>query len=89
MAKTLLTEAGYTADNPFVVDLWYPPEHYGTTTADVMQVIKEQLEETGLMTVNLKTQNWAEYVNAFVEGRRLTLFSCWAGSPTSLTLTRG
>ncbi len=74
MAKTLLTEAGYTADNPFVVDLWYPPEHYGTTTADVMQVIKEQLEETGLMTVNLKTQNWAEYVNAFVEGEAYPVF---------------
>ncbi|HEX2980915.1 MAG TPA: ABC transporter substrate-binding protein [Anaerolineaceae bacterium] len=68
MAKQLLTDAGYTADNPFTFDLWYPPEHYGTTTADVMQVIKEQVEETGLAKVNLKTQNWAEYVDSFVAG---------------------
>lgn len=68
LAIDLLTEAGYTADEPFVIDLWFPPEHYGTTTADVMQVLKEQLEETGLIEVNLLSQNWASYVDAFVAG---------------------
>jgi peptide/nickel transport system substrate-binding protein len=33
-----------------------------------MQVIKEQLEETGMIVVNLKSQNWAEYVDGFVAG---------------------
>jgi len=68
MAIDLLKGEGYTEDNPFVFDLWFPPEHYGTTTADVMQVIKEQLEETGLMVVNLNSMNWAEYVDGFVAG---------------------
>lgn len=68
MAKQLLTDAGYSEDNPFVFDLWYPPEHYGTTTADVMQVIKEQVEETGMAVVNLQSMNWAEYVDGFVAG---------------------
>ncbi|NMB68875.1 MAG: hypothetical protein GYA20_08945 [Chloroflexi bacterium] len=68
MSKQILTDLGYTADQPFTFELWYPPEHYGTTTADVMQVIKEQLEETGLMKVELKSQNWAEYVDSFVAG---------------------
>jgi peptide/nickel transport system substrate-binding protein len=68
MAIELLSGLGYTEDEPFVFDLWYPPEHYGTTTADVMQVLKEQLEETGLIQVNLKSQNWAEYVDSFVAG---------------------
>lgn len=68
MAISLLEAEGFTADNPFTFDLWYPPEHYGTTTADVMQVMKEQLEETGLMSVNLVSQNWAEYVDSFVDG---------------------
>ncbi len=68
MAISLLEAEGYTADNPFVFDLWFPPEHYGTTTADVMQVIKEQLEETGLIVVNLNSMNWAEYVDGFVAG---------------------
>jgi ABC-type transport system substrate-binding protein len=73
LAIELLEGLGYTPDNPFVFDLWYPPEHYGTTTADVMQVIKEQLEETGLIQVNLQSQNWAEYVDSFVDGN-LPLF---------------
>ncbi len=74
MAKQLLTEAGYSTQKPFEFDLWYPPEHYGTTTADVMQVIKEQLEETGMIKVNLKTQNWAEYVDSFVAGDAFPVF---------------
>jgi peptide/nickel transport system substrate-binding protein len=77
MAIQLLTEAGYSADNPFVMDLWYPPEHYGTTTADVMQVLKEQLEETGMIQVNLKSQNWAEYVDSFVDGNLPVFILGW------------
>jgi peptide/nickel transport system substrate-binding protein len=73
LAIELLTELGFTEDEPAQIPLWYPPEHYGTTTADVMQVVKEQLESTGLMQVSLETQNWAEYVNSFVDGR-LPLF---------------
>ncbi len=68
LAKQLLSDAGYSEDSPMVLDLWYPPEHYGTTTADVMQVIKEQLEDTGMIVVNLDSQNWAEYVDSFVAG---------------------
>jgi peptide/nickel transport system substrate-binding protein len=68
MAISLLEGEGYTEDDPFVFDLWFPPEHYGTTSADVMQVIKEQLEETGLIQVNLNSMNWAEYVDGFVAG---------------------
>ena len=74
MAIDLLTAEGYTEDNKFTFDLWYPPEHYGTTTADVMQVIKEQWEETGLIEVNLVVQNWAEYVDAFVDGNEIPIF---------------
>jgi len=77
MAKQLLTDAGYTTDKPFQFDLWYPPEHYGTTTADVMQVIKEQLEETGLIKVNLQSQNWAEYVDGFVAGQLPVFILGW------------
>jgi len=68
MAIELVKSEGYTEEMPFEFVLWYPPEHYGTTTADVMQVIKEQLEETGVMKVELKSMNWAEYVDGFVAG---------------------
>ena len=68
MAKELFAAAGYSEENPFVFEMWYPPEHYGTTTADVVQVLKEQLEETGMVEVELVSQNWAEYVDSFVAG---------------------
>ena len=68
MAISLLEAEGYSEDNPFSFVLYYPPEHYGTTTADVMQVIKEQLEETGMIEVELQSINWAEYVDGFVAG---------------------
>ncbi len=68
MATELVKSEGYSETEPFEFTLWYPPEHYGTTTADVMQVIKEQLEETGVMKVDLKSMNWAEYVDGFVAG---------------------
>ncbi len=77
MAIELLEGEGYTADNPFVIDFWYPPEHYGTTTADVVQVLKEQLEETGLIQVNLQSQNWAEYVDSFVAGEMPVFILGW------------
>ena len=65
---SLLKAKATAEDMPFEFVLWYPPEHYGTTTADVMQVIKEQLEETGVIMVELKSMNWAEYVDGFVAG---------------------
>ncbi len=77
MAIELLESQGYTEDHPFEMELWYPPEHYGTTTADVMQVIKEQLEETGRIHVTLKSQNWAEYVNSFVNGEMPVFILGW------------
>ncbi len=77
LAIELLEGLGYTADNPFVMELWVPPEHYGTTTADVMQVLKEQLEETGLITVELNSQNWASYIDAFVAGEMPAFILGW------------
>lgn len=77
MAIDILTNLGYTEDNPFTFTLSYPPEHYGTTTADVMQVIKEQLEETGLIKVELSSQNWAEYVDSFVAGQLPVFILGW------------
>jgi len=69
MAQELLGLYGYSADNKLEMEIWYPPDHYGVETADVMQVLKEQIEETGMVTVSLVTQNWAEYVDSFVAGQ--------------------
>jgi peptide/nickel transport system substrate-binding protein len=59
--KALLAEAGYTEDNPLVMDLWYSPTHYGDTEVDVATVLKDQLEASGVVEVTLQYKEWAEY----------------------------
>jgi len=66
-AKDLLTKAGFSADNKLKMDLWWTPTHYGPTEADLATVLKDNLEETGLIEVNLQNTEWAtykEYMNA-------------------------
>jgi len=62
--KALLAEAGFTEDNPLVMDLWYSPTHYGDTEADVAAVLKDQLESSGVVQVNLQFLEWAAYRDA-------------------------
>jgi len=64
-AKALLQEAGYSADNPLEIDLWWTPTHYGDTESDVASVVKAALEETGVIKVNLQSAEWATYVDQF------------------------
>ena len=42
-AVGFLAASGYTPDNPLELSLAYPPEHYGAETADIFEVLKEQL----------------------------------------------
>ncbi len=68
LAQDLLTQSGYSESNPVVIELWYPPEHYGGTVADAVQVIKEQIEASGMAVVNLNAQDWGTYVGAVIGG---------------------
>jgi peptide/nickel transport system substrate-binding protein len=68
-AKKYLEASGYSATNPAKIELWYPPEHYGASTAAWMQVIKKQLEATGEMQVTLKAQEWSTYAPALTGGK--------------------
>jgi len=67
-AKAFLAASGYTESNPVEIELWYPPEHYGTQTAAWMQVIQKQLEATGAIKVTLQAQEWSTYVSACTGG---------------------
>jgi peptide/nickel transport system substrate-binding protein len=67
-AKESLAASGYTASNPLQLDLWYPPEHYGTQTAAWMEVIQKQFEATGAIKVTLHSQEWSTYVTACTGG---------------------
>ena len=67
-AVELLKKAGYDKDHPLEVDLWYTPTHYGSTEADVAQMLKLMLEATGVIKVNIKYAEWATYVDYFLKG---------------------
>jgi peptide/nickel transport system substrate-binding protein len=68
-AKKFLEASGYSATNPLKLELWYPPEHYGASTAAWMQLIKSQLEATGEMQVTLQAQEWSTYAPALTGGK--------------------
>lgn len=67
-ARELLRELGYSESNPLEITLWYTPSHYGSTEADVAQVLKASIEETGLVKVDIKYAEWATYIDYFVSG---------------------
>jgi peptide/nickel transport system substrate-binding protein len=68
-ARAALAASGYTQSNPLKLDMWYPPQHYGAETAAWMQVIKNQLEATNAIQVNLQAQEWSTYVTALTGGK--------------------
>jgi peptide/nickel transport system substrate-binding protein len=58
-AKTALQTAGVST--PVSLDLQYTPSHYGPSSADEYALIKDQLESSGLFTVNLQSTEWEQY----------------------------
>jgi peptide/nickel transport system substrate-binding protein len=68
-AKKYLEASGYSASNPVKLELWYPAEHYGASTAAWMEIIKKQLEATGEIQVTLQAQEWSTYASALTEGK--------------------
>ncbi len=72
-----LTEAGYSADNKLQIELWFPPERYGGWSTDAMSIVKEQLEETGLVEITLQSQEWSSYRPAATAGEYPFFFLGW------------
>jgi peptide/nickel transport system substrate-binding protein len=62
LARELLTAAGYSEEEKFGFDLWYPLRHYGDPEVDVAAIIKSDLEETGMIEVTLKSAEWTTYL---------------------------
>jgi peptide/nickel transport system substrate-binding protein len=74
LARELLTEAGYSEANKFAFDLWYTPTHYGDPEVYVASIIKESLEETGMMEVTLKSAEWATYASVYIPEATMPIF---------------
>jgi peptide/nickel transport system substrate-binding protein len=58
-AATALEAAGIT--EPVVLNLQYNPDHYGESSGDEYALVKSQLEQGGLFTVNLQSTEWVQY----------------------------
>ncbi len=76
-AKALLAEAGFNEANPLVMDFWWTPDHYGPTEGDVAAVMKQALEETGVIQVNLQSAEWATYTDYFGPGTMPVFLLGW------------
>jgi len=58
-AKERLEAAGVTV--PVELNLQYNPDHYGESSADEYALVKDQLDASGLFTVNLGSTEWTQY----------------------------
>ena len=46
---------------PIELNLQYSPDHYGPSSGDEYALIKDQLEKSGLFTVNLQSTEWVQH----------------------------
>lgn len=58
-ATQLLEDAGVTT--PVELSLQYSNDHYGPSSGDEYALIKDQLESSGLFSVDLQTTEWVQY----------------------------
>lgn len=61
VTKQLLGELGYNEQNKLVVELWYESSGHYPQSPDQATVLKQSLEASGVITVNLKSIDWAGY----------------------------
>jgi peptide/nickel transport system substrate-binding protein len=58
-AKKALSDAGISG--PVTIKLQYNPDHYGKSSGDEYAMVKDQLEKSGLFTVDLQSTEWVTY----------------------------
>ena len=58
-AAKYLSDAGVAT--PVTLNIQYNPDHYGSSSDQEYGLIKQQLEATGLFTVNLQSTEWVTY----------------------------
>jgi len=59
------------------IELWWTPTHYGDTEKDLAQVLKEQLEATGMIEVELKSAEWSTYTDYARKGMMMASLFGW------------
>ena len=62
--QELLAPFGYNASNKFTFNLWYESTGHYPQSQQQAQVLKASMEESGVITVNLQSLEWATMGNA-------------------------
>lgn len=76
-ARAILEAAGYSEDNKLEIDLWYPPNRYAGAGQVIMEVLKEQVEATGLVSATIQSAEWSTYIPAATGGEYPIFFLGW------------
>ena len=77
LARQYLAQAGYSETNKVHIELWYTPTHYGDTEYDLAQVLKQQLEATGMIDVTVQSTEWGQYVAQLRNGTMMVSLLGW------------
>jgi peptide/nickel transport system substrate-binding protein len=64
LTQQLLEPLGYNANNKLTFDLWYESSGHYPSSAQQALVLKDSLEASGVIKVNLQSLDWAGYRNA-------------------------
>ncbi len=67
-AVALLATAGFTKDKPLTIEFNWPLAHYGDEAAAIADVIKSELEKSGVIKVTLKSTEWSTYIKTVGKG---------------------
>ena len=62
-----MRQAGYSEANPLRIELWYTPVRYTPAEPDIAAIIKQNLEASGMIKVDLEKADWATFVSLFRE----------------------
>jgi peptide/nickel transport system substrate-binding protein len=59
--RSLLAQLGYNESNKLTFELWYESTGHYPSSADQALLYKEALEDSGVISVTLKSASWANY----------------------------
>lgn len=60
-ARSLLADLGYDETNKLPIELWYETSGHYPSSPDQAEVYKSQFEASGVVSVTLKSAEWASY----------------------------
>jgi peptide/nickel transport system substrate-binding protein len=76
-AVSLLATEGYTEDNKLEFELWYPLDHYGSTEPDLAAALEQDLEESGVISVTIRGEEWSAYRDLYTSGELPAFLLGW------------